>query len=953
MKIRKLLLLVSLSAAWACASAQIYTEPRFITTDYNTNGETFYVYFDATQGSGGMAGATACYAHTGVITTASTSDSDWKHAPTWLDNSAKYQMESVSTNLWRLEITGGIAAYYGLDEGEAATKLAFVFRNADGTAEGKTEDGADIMYELYEPGLNVVITAPEDGTIYSLGEQISIKGESSAEATLSLLVNGQETTAQGKTISTTASFDSETSVEIILRAESGEETAADTISVFVAGETVYQKMPEGMVEGINYDAETKTVGLAFRAPLSNSAYILGDFNDWQLSSDYHMYCDTTLDGSGNVVNKVFWREFTIADPLKKYAFQYKVDDVQLSDPYAEVVLDGSNDRYITELLDPTLPAYPEDGDDMVSVLTLEDSDPYQWSEATTNFEIPAKTDLIIYELHIRDFCTDERTGQGSLDCVSEKLDYLQELGVNAIELMPVNEFDGNDSWGYNPSHYFAYDKAYGTMNEYKAFIDECHKRGMAVIIDMVINHATGWNSFAKLYWDGDATAANNPWFNRVARHPYNVYHDFNHEYEGTRQFFKRVLKYWIEEYKVDGYRMDLTKGLTQTDYGSSGEKGNWDSYDASRIAILKDYYSAVKEAREDAIFILEHLSQNAEETELSNAGMLPWRNMNNAYSQAAMGYASDSKFTDAATSGGMFANGWVGYAESHDEERNFYKVLAYGDGDLQENEAARLARVPLMMAFAHFIPGPKMLWQFGELGYDYSIGYCTDGTIDADACRTGRKPSPFNLGWETDEGRMAAYEGASKIISLRTQHPEYFRSSCVTTANCQSTSWRDDQPRTIRVSYTDEANPDNSIEMIIVGNFKAADDMTTTLTFPKAGTWYEYLSGEEISVGRLSRTLQIPAGEVKIYTDRALSTAIEETEAAAESAVKVYPTVASDYIYIDSADDIESVTVYNLEGRTVASGSSFELPVSQLSEGNYIVRVQTASGSSVHKIIKD
>ena len=99
------------------------------------------------------------------------------------------------------------------------------------------------------------------------------------------------------------------------------------------------------------------------------------------------------------------------------------------------------------------------------------------------------------------------------------------------------------------------------------------KRGIAVIL-MVFNHATGLNSFAKMYWSGSAPSAQNPWFNVVATHPYSLFNDFNHEYSGTHaQFFKRVLKYWIEEYHVDGYRFDLSKGFTQNKTGSN--VANW------------------------------------------------------------------------------------------------------------------------------------------------------------------------------------------------------------------------------------------------------------------------------------------------------------------------------------------------------------------------------------------
>ena len=91
---------------------------------------------------------------------------------------------------------------------------------------------------------------------------------------------------------------------------------------------------------------------------------------------------------------------------------------------------------------------------------------------TTNFQRPARANLVVYELHLRDFIArhDYRT-------LTDTLRYLQRLGVNAIELLPVNEFENNNSWGYNPSFYFAPDKYYGTANDFKRFIDVCPQPG--------------------------------------------------------------------------------------------------------------------------------------------------------------------------------------------------------------------------------------------------------------------------------------------------------------------------------------------------------------------------------------------------------------------------------------------------------------------------------------------
>ena len=106
----------------------------------------------------------------------------------------------------------------------------------------------------------------------------------------------------------------------------------------------------------------------------------------------------------------------------------------------------------------------------------------------------------------------------------------------------------------------------------------------------------------------------------------------------SREFFKRVLKHWLTVYRVDGFRFDLTKGFTQT----KSTEATASRYDASRIAILKDYHAHIRKINPKAYTILEHFCENKEEKELADDGMLLWNNMNHAYCQSAMGYKDGS-----------------------------------------------------------------------------------------------------------------------------------------------------------------------------------------------------------------------------------------------------------------------------------------------------------------------
>ena len=437
---------------------------------------------------------------------------------------------------------------------------------------------------------------------------------------------------------------------------------------FEPAEVKYGTLPAGVREGINI-IDNSTVTLVLYEKDKNGkridfAHVIGDFNNWTLTNDdkSQMLRD---DDAG-----CWWITIGGLDALAEYAFQYYVgtkagEILRLADAYAEKILDPYNDGYIPESTYPENKTSPAKAVGVSSVFKIQ-KDSYDW--IIPEFTAPEPDKMVIYEMLLRDFST-----SGDLKGAMEKLDYLKAMGVNAVELMPVQEFDGNDSWGYNPAFFFAMDKAYGTKTMYKQFVDACHERGMAVILDVVYNHATGTHPFAKMYWDGGSnkTASNNPWFNVNAPHPYSVFHDFNHESPLVRKFVKRNIDFLLKEYNIDGFRFDLTKGFTQKNSSESTAS----NYDASRIAILKDYYAQVKQSNPDAIMILEHFCDNREELELTDAGMFVWGNKNHAYCQSAMGYQNESDFNGV--------NGWtrswahnrvVGYMESHDEERMMYKT---------------------------------------------------------------------------------------------------------------------------------------------------------------------------------------------------------------------------------------------------------------------------------------
>ena len=421
----------------------------------------------------------------------------------------------------------------------------------------------------------------------------------------------------------------------------------------------------------------------------------------------------------------------------------------------------------------------------------------------------------------------------------DRLDYIQNLGVNALELMPVCEFDGNYNWGYSPNHYFAVDKAYGTPEEFKTLIDECHKRGIAVIMDMVFNHATGNNPMNKLYPYG-ADLAQNPWFNVSAPHSDNVYEDWNHDFEPTRRMFVRALNYWLTEYKVDGFRMDLSHGFCGPNCNNLMNN------------IAHYYEQGVKAASPDAYFILEHWgsNMNTQRPQLIKQGMLCWNNTNNAYSQTAMGYlSSGDAFTEANK------DGYVSYCESHDEERNFYKARTNGKGLIKTDESVRLARIAVNTAFNVLLNGPHMIWQYQEVGYDWSINSSYDKpNANNSGNRTAIKTRPESYGFFKPGIRMEQYKLIAAVCYLRTHLlPTVFAGDPVAVSVGSG-----------KIVRTIEWGS-GATAVYVAGNF--SPDSPQQLTVP-SGTWYDYLHG---AAAVTSSTVMLAPGELLVLTGSPLT----------------------------------------------------------------------------------
>ena len=900
---RKLTLLL-LSVFALSAIAQVTTVPAIIQKGYT--GEVTII-FNPNEGNKGMAGATQCYAHTGLITSASSADNDWKHVlDSWRGTNAKAKMTKDGSN-WKLVIPN-LYDFYGCPASTEINKLAFVFHDGPGgSKEGKTAEGGDIFVNLADKGLAVSISQlPE---ISSVNDEYTITANATTTAALALKINGTTIkSTTGTTLSFSGKFSKSDNYTFEFTATKDGKTVSATTFTCVPNSPTKANRPAGIVNGIYYDKNDNTkvtlctYAASKTAPAKN-VFVVGDFNDWKISNDYQLKQAND--------SAYFWIELNNLTPNKEYAMQYVVVRAdgkvrRLSDLYSEKLL-HKDDQWIPGYTSN----YPAQADGYVTVIHP-GKPAFNWSSATLNFKRPDKNNLVIYEVWVYDH-TPQRNIKGMID----RLDYIEDLGVNAVELMPITEFDGNDSWGYSPNHFFALDKQYGTSEELKTFVDECHKRGIAVILDMVFNHATGLNPMNKLYPYG-TDLASNPWFNVTAPHSDNVYEDWNHDFVPTKTMFTRALRYWLTEYKVDGFRMDLSHGLC-------GTKAN------TSVGNIKHYYeNGVKAVSSDAYMILEHWGGNmgSERPQLVNAGMMCWDNTTNAYYQTAMGWLKDGDDLSSASK-----DNYVTYCESHDEERAFFKAKQWGNGDLKTSEEARAARVPLNMAFLTLLNGPKMFYHFAELGFDYSKWqnaegkwgkneYAITSQLGADYdCKMQAKFRP-EAWMVAPHCRHAAFKKVGQTIQLRTRlMPEVFEGNPTAVSVGSGRALR-----TIQWGSN----------VFVAGNFDVSGNQTVTVP---AGTWYNYFEQKK----QTATTITLAPGQYVVLTGK-------------ECKLPAITTDVEDVIFPGTTAEVlppYNVTIYNVNGQVVSvQNNADQVNMGALMNGMYIIQLEKNGKTVTNKVIR-
>jgi len=900
----------------------------------------------------GFSNPTKVYMHSGV----GPDSNPWTHViGNWGQDDGVGEMTNNGDGTWSITLTP--ETYYGLTPTEAANaiKMGIVFRNEDGSQEFKDNGCNDFFFDVGT--FQVTLTAPvvNSASILNSGDNLNITATNTggnANYVLkanSNIINSQSNIASYSYTHTNITSNQNYELEITLNTT----TITKKFSAVVDPKTLFAGMAAGLVDGINYDSDDTTKAtLVLDATLKSFVYVAGSFNNWQPDAAYAM----KKDFSGK-----FWLELTGLTPQQIETFQYWVVDktplvnspalVKTADPYSTLVLSPFDDPWIPALTYPNIPAYPAGQEREVTVLKTGQT-PYSW--VVTNFTKPKKEDLIIYEVLVRDFDAD-RNYQDLID----KIDYFKNLNINAIQLMPVMEFEGNESWGYNTSFHMALDKFYGTKDKFREFVDLCHQNGIAVILDLALNHAFGRNPMNRMWMDDPDNngwgepSSENPYMNQVATHSYSVGSDFNHQRPRTQNYVKRVIKHWIEEFKIDGFRWDLTKGFTQN--CTSGDEGCTNTYQQDRVDILKAYADYSWGLDETHYVIFEHLGGDTEEQQWANyrigegKGIMMWSKMTDQYNQLTMGYNSGNDISRMGhLSHGFTGKRVVGYAESHDEERLMYKNLQFGNSNGSydvTNLNTALQRMSALGAVTLTIPGPKMIWHFGALGMENSIFTCNNGTVNNPDCKLDTKPQPqWVNNWLSDPNRSQIYNDWARLNWLKINEAVFEGDYSITTNTL-----------TPKIYIWDNALP-NLKNVVVLANF---DVMTQNVTpdFPYTGTWYDLMDDTGstfITVTGTSDPISIAAGEFRIYGNQSVTLATDDFESNLD--VTVYPNPVKNTFSINK--NVSGLKLFDLTGKLVKEfkgnfykGKSFD--ISNLSRSLYILKITNNSGQQkATKLVK-
>ena len=440
-------------------------------------------------------------------------------------------------------------------------------------------------------------------------------------------------------------------------------------------------------------------GTAFRvwAPHAEAVAVTGTFDDWAAQPD----------GSKDDVQKVKSAPHQLLSEDNGYWYG-QVAGAKVGEEYRFVLVNGEQ---VISRIDP----YARHVTSSIGNAIITDPDAYDWEG--DDFTAPTLNEMVIYEMHVGTFFDKDPDDDkpATLDTIEEKLDHLVHLGVNAIELMPLMEFAGDYSWGYNPAHIFAVESAYGGPEKLRDLVKVCHRHGLAVIIDVVYNHFgpsdldlwqfDGWSENDKggIYFYNDWKSST-PWG------------DTRPDYGRgeVREFIRDNAMMWLEEFHADGLRYDMTPYMRSVDASETNIPDGW--------SLTHWINTEIRERFPRAITIAEDLHGEPKVVSTDDDGAAfhaQWDNHFVHPIRAAVIAASDeARNMDAVRDAVKFSYGdafsRVIYTESHDEVANGSARVPQevDDGDPTGYYAQK--RSTLGAALVLTSPGLPMIFQGQE-----------------------------------------------------------------------------------------------------------------------------------------------------------------------------------------------------------------------------------------------
>ncbi len=418
----------------------------------------------------------------------------------------------------------------------------------------------------------------------------------------------------------------------------------------------------------------------------------------------------------------WWRiDVPVPDGTHTYAFQLLSQSpfsfnkhITVADPLASLICDAQSTIIVKDNQDATLA--------------------YDWQKPVQG--LPQNDELSIYELHVAEFGSDG-SKLGTFKDVEQRLDYLQSLGINTIELMPVMWFPEEHGWGYNVRFPCAIHQAYGSPQDLQHLIEACHSRGMRVILDIVFNHAEQYSPLTQIdydYWfrpDREGEESFGPKFDYETLDPY------INDVAATR-FNLLVAAHWIQHYQIDGFRIDAAAILNNYSF----------------IYALHQY-SHQRNLHKPFIVIAEQLPEDPTIVGQEGPADSAWHQGFEFEVERALIHGDNTKtlaqVLDPATAGYMFSNQIVNYVESHDEHAIIERMAEAGiTGEAAQRKAAMIA------VLLYTAVGNPMIYQGQEFG-----GFRPRDKV----------VKPLQWGLLDSQSGQALHQLYQNCIKLRNQHP--------------------------------------------------------------------------------------------------------------------------------------------------------------------------------------